>query len=108
MGAPQYRKNSCRRIRRRRRFVEQAMATIDPDILSPKEAFDLFFGPLPVAKRALRRAARRQSVISPSEHLLPRAIQNRPQFPQAPRPVRVLSRLKRSGIFPPLVPDGLL
>lgn len=107
MGAPQYRKNSCRRIRRRQRFVEQAFAIVAPEFFLPYEAIEILFGPLPVAKRALRRAARRQSVIAPSEHLLPRAIQNRPEFPQAPRPVRVLSRLNRSGIFPPLVPSEI-
>lgn len=96
-----------RRICRRRRFVEQAMATIAPDIFLPEEAVDLFFGPLTDAKRAVKRAGRRQLVTAAGEYFLEPAIQTGKGPPSAPRPVHVISRLNGSAIFPPLVPSQI-
>jgi hypothetical protein len=113
MSAEQKRKNffnrtrhaERRRIRRRQRFLAKALVTAPPEIFSPKEATDLLFGSLAEAKRTLRRAERRQVVAASEGRCLPGPIQTGRDLPIAPRPIRVLSRLNRSRIFPRLVLD---
>jgi hypothetical protein len=96
-----------RRTRRRQKFLAKELVTVAPEIFSPEEATDLLFGSLASAKRALRCAERRQVVAPADEHCLPRSVQNSENLPAAPQPVRVLSRLNRSSIFPPLVSDEI-
>jgi hypothetical protein len=96
-----------RRIRRRREFLAKACRTVAAGFFSPEEATDFLFGPLVDARRALRRAERRQAVASAEDRWLPPATQNAGDLPSAPRPRRLLSRLNRSSIFPPLVPDAV-
>ncbi len=96
-----------RRTRRRKKFLAKALVSVAPEIFSPEEATDLLFGSLASAKRALRCAERRQVVAPADELCAPPSVQNPQNVPAAPRPLRVLSRLNRSSIFPPLVPDEI-
>ena len=94
-----------RRVRRRQKFLAKATVSVAPEIFSPEEATDLLFGSLTSAKRALRCAERRQVVAPADELCAPPPAQNSENLPAASQPVRVLSRLNRSSIFPPLVSD---
>ena len=98
-----------RRARRRKEFFSNAIATAAMEYLSAEEATDLAFGSLPEAKRALRRARRRQIAAAEEEEgsfLFP-TVAGQDELPRVPRPNRRLSRLNRSSIFPPLVADEL-
>jgi hypothetical protein len=96
-----------RRIRRRQKFLAKALVSVAPEIFSPEEATDLLFASLASAKRALRCAERRQVVAPADQRCLPPPVQNSENLPAVSQPVRVLSRLNRSSIFPPLVSDEI-
>jgi hypothetical protein len=96
-----------RRVRRRQEFLTKVGPTLVPENFSPKEATDFLFGSLAQAKRVARRAERRQTVASAEGCSLPGPIQYSENLPSAPRPARVLSRLNRSSIFPPLAADEI-
>jgi hypothetical protein len=96
-----------RRVRRRQEFLTKVGPTLVPENLSPEEATDFLFGSLAQAKRVARRAERRQTVASAEGCSLPGPIQNSENLPSVPRPARVLSRLNRSSIFPPLAADEI-
>jgi hypothetical protein len=93
-----------RRNERREKFFQEAMVNVAPENFSPEESFDLLFGRWTEAKRAVKRAGRRQLIINSEGQFLPAPIQNGKNLSLLPRPVSVLSRLNRSSIFPPLVP----
>ena len=99
-------RHSLRRrcCRRRQEFLEQACSTVAPEIFSSAEAFDLFFGPWPEARRALIRATRRQSAAPVKSLFVSRPTVNSVNAVIVPRPSRELSLLNRSFVFPPLVP----
>lgn len=97
------RRARSRRLKHRTRCIQSAISTIDPNIFSDQEVGDLWLGSLTEAKRACRRAQRRQlfTFRRPVEcHL---AMGSDPSL-VLPRPARILSRLNRSAVFPALVP----
>ena len=95
-----------RRIRRRQNFFTQIGPTLVPEHLSSQEASDLLFGSLIEAKRVVRNAQRRQVTASVEGCYLPATINNE-ELPLATRPARILSRLNRSSVFPPLLAEGI-
>jgi hypothetical protein len=96
-----------RRIRRRQQFLTQFGPTLAPENLSGEEATDFLFGSLTQAKRVVRSAERRQAVASAEGCYLPAPMPDPEDLPLAARPARVLSRLNRSLIFPPLLADQI-
>ena len=92
-----------RRILRRKNCFDRAISTVAPEVFLTEEVGDLFLGTLVEAKRAWRRAERRQAMTSRAPHA--RSAEPPSDHPLTlPRPVRILSRLNRSAVFPPLVP----
>jgi hypothetical protein len=96
-----------RRIRRRHKFIEETILRIEPEAFAAEESIDLFTGRPIDARRAARRAGRRASLHCSDCQFLPRPIQVDGDLSRAHRPVRKLSRLNRSVVFPPLVPTEL-
>jgi hypothetical protein len=96
-----------RRIRRREKFLTRVGPTLIPENLSAEEATDFLFGSLTQAKRVVRSAERRQTVASAEGYYLPGPMPNPGDLPSAARPARVLSRLNRSAIFPPLLAEEI-
>lgn len=91
-----------RRIRRWKDFVQRALPTIRPEILSTQEVGDLLLGSLTESKRAYRRAQRRQALTC---RLLPESSgEIETDRVVVAQPNRILSRLNRSNLFPSLVP----
>jgi hypothetical protein len=91
------------RIYRRRRLLQQAFTAIVPEAFSPEESFQLVFGSSLDARRAFNRASRRQEVRPLAKEALAQPGANLGDLTFLPRPTRVLSRLNRSAVFPPLV-----
>ena len=98
-----FRHAECRRIERRKKCVRRASLSIEPEVFSTREIGDLLLGSLTEAKRACRRAHRRQ-VLTCRQLPEPSGATESTDRLVLPRPTRVLSRLNRSGIFPSLVP----
>lgn len=92
-----------RRLERWKDCVRRATSSIEPEVFLSREIGDLLFGSLTEAKRACRRAQRRQVMTCRqlSEECATTASNDRTVVA---RPPRVLSPLNRSGVFPPLVP----
>ena len=93
-----------RRIWRRHKFIQETILRIEPEAFAAEESIDLFTGRPIDAGRAARRAARRASLHCSDCQFLPRPIQVDGDLSRAHRPVRKLSRLNRSVVFPSLVP----
>jgi hypothetical protein len=93
-----------RRIRRRRKFIEETIQKVAPSVFSAGEAIDLVAGRPIDAKRAVRRAARRALPCFSESQFFSRPVQLKNDRSLARRPVRTLSRLNGSSVFPPLVP----
>jgi hypothetical protein len=91
------------RIYRRRRLLQQAFTLIVPEAFSPEESFQLVFGSSLDARRAFNRASRRQEVRPLAKEALAQPGANLRDLTFLLRPTRVLSRLNRSAVFPPLV-----
>jgi hypothetical protein len=72
-------------------------------MFSPEESFQLVFGSSVDARRAFNRASRRQEVRPFAKEGLAEPGANLRDLAFLPRPTRVLSRLNRSPVFPPLV-----
>ena len=89
-----------KRIHRRDQLLRQAFTSIVPESFSPEESFQLVFGSSVDARRAFSRASRRQEVRPFEKKALAQPGAN---LRDLPRPRRVLSRLNRSAVFPPLV-----
>jgi hypothetical protein len=94
-----------RRLERRRRCIQSAILTIDPNVFSNQEVVDLLVGSLTEAKRARCRAKRRELFTRCPLGDLSRTIRS-DDSAVILRPHRVLSRLNRSKIFPALVPTS--
>lgn len=92
-----------RRIRRRRVFLKKAAALLPPDALSPEESFQLLFGSLSKAREALKRARRRVALRRRLDPLCAETSASVTQRRLVVRPKRILSRLNRAAVFPPLV-----
>ena len=96
-----------RRLRWRQRFIERALTDVEPENYSSEEALALLAGSFDDAKRAYKKAKKRQLVtVSTSESktvpsAAPAAIST------IPRPRRALNQPHRSSVFPPLVPKKL-
>jgi hypothetical protein len=92
-----------RRLHRRRKFVVEAASLIDPELLSGEEAIALFCGSFAEGRRVLKIIRRRQAAMR-QEQVTTSPSSEQDCLPVAPRPIRVLSRLNRSVVFPALVP----
>ena len=96
----------CRRILRRKNCIRCAISSVAPQVFFTEAVGDLLLGNLVEAKRAWRRAERRQ--LMTCRQLPETAAATVSNQVVLPRPTRVLSRLNRSGVFPPLVPTATI
>jgi hypothetical protein len=94
-----------RRLKRRKEFLEQALASIAPGLLDPGETVNLLIGSPARARATLKRAKRRLLLVKVEAGLARKTNEVCSCKFAAPRPTRVLSRLNRSPIFPPVVPE---
>jgi hypothetical protein len=96
-----------RRIRRRLKYVDEAVASLRAEVCSPQEAAHLLFGTRRAAKHAFKRVSRRQTMLSQAPRSPRRPARRRAPPTRVSRPPRDLSRLNRSSIFPPLLPSAI-
>ena len=94
-GAARY-----KRIHRRDHLLRRAFTSLAPEMFSPEESFQLVFGSSLNARRAFNRANCRQG-MRPFGKALAQSDANLQDL-TLPRPRRILSRLNRSPVFPPL------
>jgi hypothetical protein len=92
-----------KRIHRRDQLLRHAFTSIVPEAFSQEELFHLVFGSAVEARRAFSRASRRPDVRPFTKKEVAQPAPNRRRLTHLPRPTRVLSRLNRSPVFPPLV-----
>ena len=97
-----------RRLKRRKEFLEQALATVAPGLLDPGETVNLLIGS-PARARATLKPAKRRLLLGKVEAGLATRKTNEVWSCKfaAPRPTRVLSRLNSSPTFPPVVPEEI-
>jgi hypothetical protein len=93
-----------RRLNRRKEFLVKTIGAVSPESFSDEELVSLLIGRPIDARRATRRAKRREQSTPSGRHSWAPHARNRDDLPLARRPGRALSRLNRSSIFPPLVP----
>jgi hypothetical protein len=92
-----------RRRRRRTKFLLDVATTVQPELFLPEESIDLLWGPLNAAKRIVKAAERRQLLTKSQTKFISANSQPDENLSTAARSTRVLSRLNRSTVFPPLV-----
>jgi hypothetical protein len=86
-----------KRNHRRRLLLRSAFGSLGLELFSSEQLFQLMFGSSRAARLTLTRSRRRNGMRSFAKKT---RIDGRPGLP---RPNRVLSRLNRSSVFPPLV-----
>jgi hypothetical protein len=94
-----------KRISRRRRLAQQTIASLGSETLSPEECFALIFGSARQARCAANRASRRLAIFGSDATVFRNLAQSRGQAGCRERPIRQLSRLNRSSVFPPLLSE---
>jgi hypothetical protein len=91
-----------KRSHRRRQLLRSAFGSLRLELFSSEQLFHLMFGSSRAARLTLTRSRRRNGVRSFAKKT---RIDGRPGLP---RPNRLLSRLNRSSVFPPLVSNDEL